>query len=147
VCTTWYVRGTDYYIVEVNREKLIYPDLKQKIVDLALQFNAIPIIEDKGSGIDLIRDLRRTSPVKPIPFNPQGDKLSRAMVQSAKIAAGHVHLRSHRPWFNDFKSELMQFPNGRHDDQVDSLTQFLAWIEQRQLNRAFTFRLGELGIG
>ena len=30
-------------------------------------------------------------------------------------------------WLPDFKQEMLTFPNGRYDDQVDSLTQFLAW--------------------
>ena len=38
-------------------------------------------------------------------------------------------------WLEDFRAELMQFPNGRHDDQVDSLSQFLACVEQRLRNR------------
>ena len=31
------------------------------------------------------------------------------------------------PWLDEFRSELLQFPDGRHDDQVDSLSQFLNW--------------------
>jgi hypothetical protein len=30
------------------------------------------------------------------------------------------------PWLDEFVSELLSFP-GRHDDQVDALTQGLAW--------------------
>ena len=41
----------------------------------------------------------------------------------------------HRPasasWLDDFRAELLQFPKGRHNDQVDSLSQFLAWIAKR----------------
>ena len=32
------------------------------------------------------------------------------------------------PWLKDFQNELLAFPNGRHDDQVDSLAQALAWL-------------------
>ena len=31
------------------------------------------------------------------------------------------------PWLDEFRSEMLRFPQGRHDDQVDSLSQFLAW--------------------
>ena len=27
-----------------------------------------------------------------------------------------------------FQTEILQFPAGKHDDQVDSLSQFLMWI-------------------
>ena len=36
------------------------------------------------------------------------------------------------PWLHEFKVEMMAFPNGKHDDQVDSLSQFLSWIGNRQ---------------
>jgi len=30
-------------------------------------------------------------------------------------------------WLAEFRSELLTFPNGRFDDQVDALAQLLAW--------------------
>ena len=50
-------------------------------------------------------------------------------VQSAKIEAGRVLLPKRAPWLFEFKAEIMQFPQGKHDDQVDSLSQLLAWHE------------------
>ncbi len=32
------------------------------------------------------------------------------------------------PWLQDFQTEILQFPAGKHDDQIDSLSQFLKWI-------------------
>ncbi len=37
-------------------------------------------------------------------------------------------LAERAPWLQDFQTEILQFPHGRHDDQVDSLSQFLMWI-------------------
>ncbi len=31
------------------------------------------------------------------------------------------------PWLDDFRLEVLAFPYGRFDDQVDSLSQFLTW--------------------
>jgi predicted phage terminase large subunit-like protein len=50
--------------------------------------------------------------------------------QSAKIEAGQVHLPKDAPWLDDFKSELLAFPKGHHDDQVDSVSQFLCWWQK-----------------
>ncbi len=50
------------------------------------------------------------------------------LAPSAKIEAGYVLLPERAPWLQDFQSEILQFPRGRHDDQVDSLSQFLMWI-------------------
>lgn len=55
--------------------------------------------------------------------------------QSAKIEAGHVHLPHRARWLDEFRNELLQFPKGKYDDQVDSMSQFLNWLEQRNRNR------------
>ncbi len=39
------------------------------------------------------------------------------------------------PWLDDFELEVLAFPYGRYDDQVDSLSQFLTWA-QRARRRA-----------
>lgn len=135
VCTTWLVKGKDYYLMDVLREKLSYPDLKRSVMDQALQYCADDIIiEDKGSGTSLIQDLHLdgTQGVPyPIGVTPEQDKITRMSAKSSKIEAGQVHLPNQAAWLSDFRAELLQFPHGRHDDQVDSLSQFLGWIDQR----------------
>ena len=57
VCTTWLVRGNLYYLINVLREKLNYPELKKTVVEHARKHLADSvIIENKGSGISLIDD-------------------------------------------------------------------------------------------
>jgi phage terminase large subunit-like protein len=51
--------------------------------------------------------------------------------RSAKIEAGHLHHPREADWLDPFLLELLAFPNGRHDDQVDSVSQFLKWISLR----------------
>ena len=57
--------------------------------------------------------------------------------QSAKIEARHVFLPRRAEWLEDLRTELLQFPHGRYHDQVDSMSQFLNWIDQRQRNRVW----------
>lgn len=143
-CTMWLISGNDYYLIDVLREKLRYPDLKRRIIDHALRFGANSIIiENKGSGIALIQELQReTADVPhPIAFNPEGEKVTRMHAQSAKIEAGQVHLPRRAEWLGEFRLELLQFPRGRHDDQVDSLSQFLAWLERRNRNQLRVYPL------
>ena len=47
--------------------------------------------------------------------------------QSAKIEEGRVLLPEKAPWLQDFQAEVLQFPQGRYDDQVDSMSQYLGW--------------------
>jgi predicted phage terminase large subunit-like protein len=143
VCSTWLVQGNLYYLIDVLREKLVYPDLKKTVIAHALRYRADAIIvENKGSGMALIDDLRRGgtagAPI-PIAFDPENDKLTRMATQAAKIEAGHVLLPTSASWLDDLRTELLQFPNGRHDDQVDSLSQFLSWIEQHSGASSFSW--------
>ena len=51
--------------------------------------------------------------------------------------------RSQRPGSRDFQTEMLTFPQGRHDDQVDSLSQYLAWAGQRHRSEPGIRSLGE----
>jgi predicted phage terminase large subunit-like protein len=98
------------------------------------------LIEDKESGTQLIQDLRyEKTGVRPIAIMPEGDKVTRLSSQSAHIEAGQVFLPESASWLDEFKAEVMAFPNGRHNDQVDSLSQFRGWAER---NKRFRIRSG-----
>ena len=43
-----------------------------------------------------------------------------------------MHLPEEAPWLVDFEKEVLAFPNGKFDDQVDSLSQFLRWLDYAQ---------------
>ena len=68
----------------------------------------------------------------PLRIRPEGDKVMRMSAQTAKIEAGAVDLPHHAPWLDDLKSELLAFPLGLHDDQVDSISQALNWLSYRR---------------
>jgi len=38
-----------------------------------------------------------------------------------RMAMLGLHVRQGAPWFADLRAELLSFPAGRHDDQVDAL--------------------------
>ena len=48
-------------------------------------------------------------------------------VQTAVIEADRVFVPKAATWLMDFQDEVTKFPAGKHDDQVDSLSQFLKW--------------------
>ena len=131
VCTTWLADKNDFYLLDVFRGRLEYPDLRRKVIALAeARRPATILVEDAGPGMNLLQDLQHSMPPglnRPIGVKPEGSKLERMAAQSAKIEAGQVHLPTSAPWLGDFLTELLAFPNGRHDDQVDSVSQFLCW--------------------
>jgi predicted phage terminase large subunit-like protein len=128
--------GPDHYLIDVFRARLQYPALRRQIADLAARHGAETIlIENAGPGMSLLQELRCDLPpgmAWPIGQKPEGSKLDRMVAQSAKIEAGHVHLPRAADWLDDFLLELLAFPYGRHDDQVDSVSQYLNWAAKRR---------------
>jgi len=138
VCTTWGTIGDDIYLLDVDRARRDFPSLKRRIVELARQWKTRTIlIEDKGAGTSLIQQLRTEHHGIPYPtaFLPKDDKLTRLHAQSARIEAGHVFLPERAAWLEELRIEIASFPQGRHDDQVDSISQFLAWFFARRSGR------------
>jgi predicted phage terminase large subunit-like protein len=131
VCTVWGVLYKQYYLLDVFRKRVNYPDLKRAVIELAKQHRAMNIvIEDKASGTQLIQDLKfdglpGITEYKPPPGT---DKVMRLHAQTAMFENGLVFLPRAAPWLADYVHELTGFPGTRHDDQVDSTTQFLDYI-------------------
>ena len=133
VCTTWVECEDGYYLIDVAVMRLEYPALKKAVGRLAEQFvpHAI-LIEDKASGQSLLQDLRRDTALPVIAIQPRGDKVTRFAAVSAMVEAGRVWLPQRAAWLVDFETELYAFPHGAHDDQVDSFSQFLAWVRGKR---------------
>ncbi|MCB9617761.1 MAG: phage terminase large subunit, partial [Sandaracinus sp.] len=128
VCSTWLKKGKEYYLLDVLRVRLEYPDLRRKILSQSKHFGAdLVLIEDASSGASLSQDLRREPGIYVKPIKPEGDKIVRLEARTAVIEAGHVWLPESAPWLADFLDEILAFPGGRFDDQVDSFSQFLTW--------------------
>ncbi|MBP3955411.1 phage terminase large subunit [Gemmata sp. G18] len=129
-CTTWGERHGGWDLLQVVVRRLEYPDLKSLVVSQATAWQPDAIlIEDKASGQQLLQDLRRETQLPIIAINPEADKITRAAACSALVESGRVYLPTHAAWLTDYEMEMMQFPNGAHDDQVDSTTQFLNWMK------------------
>lgn len=55
---------------------------------------------------------------------PVADKQTRAQAIQARMSMKKVHFPKFAPWYQDAVDQMLNFPNGAHDDFVD----FLAWI-------------------
>jgi predicted phage terminase large subunit-like protein len=129
VCTTWLiVDKRDYYLLDVTRGRYEYPRLRQAAVALAERFNPTAIVvEDASTGIALAQDLKDSGRFRVRPIPVDRDKVTRLYVQAAKFEAGHVYFPKSAPYLPELEAELLTFPQGKHDDQVDSITQALAF--------------------
>jgi predicted phage terminase large subunit-like protein len=115
----------------VFRQRLEYPDLRRAVKEMSRKYspNAV-VIEDKGSGTQLLQDLRFDGVYKLKAYcsPPGNDKQMRLFAQSAVFENGRVWLPKSAPWLADYVRELTTFPGTKHDDQVDSTTQALDYM-------------------
>ena len=135
VCTTWLIEKRNYYLVDVWRGRLEFPQLRHKLIALAREHapNEI-LIEQAGPGLHLVQELRAKPEAGvhvPIGIKPEGDKIVRMEAQCARFEAGQVFLPKEAPWLSAFLHEILAFPNTRYDDQVDSVSQLLCREETR----------------
>jgi predicted phage terminase large subunit-like protein len=141
VCVIVQVRGETIFVLDVFRERLEYPDLKRKVIELHRQWristnNYALLIENKGSGMSLVQDLKREH-IHAIAVEPKDDKVIRMNAQTARIEAGSVVLPQRAQWLDEFRQELLAFPASRHSDQIDAFSQ--------ALDHAFNARRGYCG--
>jgi predicted phage terminase large subunit-like protein len=127
VCSTWLYHDNKYFLMHVLRGRYNFPALKAQAISHAKAYNAgtVLIEDDGGVGTALAKELQDAG-LSAIAVKPDHDKRTRMSVQSAKFASGRVFLPREAPWLADLEAELFAFPNGRHDDQVDSISQALA---------------------
>jgi predicted phage terminase large subunit-like protein len=127
VCTTWLYHEKKYYLVDVLRERLDFPTLRTRAIAHAHAHHANTIlIEDTGVGTALVSELRNVG-LPAIAVKPQHGKQIRMFVQSQKFENGTALLPKQAPWLAELEAELFAFPHTLHDDQVDSVSQALAY--------------------
>ena len=131
VCTTWGIRGKNLYLLGLLRQRLEYPALKRAVRQQQNLFEATEVlIEDKASGTQLIQELIADGCHGVTRYQPECDKVMRLHAQTALIENGFVYIPETAPWLAEYLHEMTVFPNGKHDDQVDSTAQFLDWIKR-----------------
>jgi len=78
------------------------------------------IIKSLGPFIDKRMRERRVYCAQE-PMTSVADKPTRARSFQARAAMGKVYLPHNAPWVADLVAEMLTFPAGKHDDQIDAL--------------------------
>ena len=109
-------------LLDILRERLEGPNqpmmIKQKFDEY---IPAIIGVERANMGLTMYQQLRRSGlPV--IELKPDADKYARAIPVALKYEAGMMYHLEGADWLSDLEAELLDFPNGMHDDQVDVIS-------------------------
>lgn len=116
-------RSGDKFLLDQFRARVSGPELVPTIRRVALDAWACDVvwIESVGFQLALVDQARAAGiPVRELPRDK--DKIARALAATPALEAGSVWLPKSVPWLEDLESELLSFPNGAHDDQVDALS-------------------------
>ena len=133
-CVVLLRRREVFYILEVVRGRFRFEPLKRKVMEIKGRYGSgTLLIEESAISTGLIQSLREQS-INVTTHKPETDKRARLIAQSDLFAGGSVRFPPRAEWLEEFTAELLAFP-GRHDDQVDALTQGLAWGRQAWANK------------
>ncbi len=112
----------DLFIYEVLKKRILAGSHAKEIIRLARKYNTwYVIIESNGFQKTIEEELISMNFVT-YGFKSKESKQDRAAVLSSKINKGKVFLKARANWLDDLITELEEFPDGKHDDQVDALT-------------------------
>lgn len=117
----WAVCRHDGSLILLDMERLRFDQPKQQafIEDRWRAWQPHDMgVEDKAHGTALLQHLANQGyPV--FPLKADTDKVTRARGAVARYEMGRVYHRRNAHWLDAYENELLAFPNGAHDDQVD----------------------------
>ena len=139
-CTTWgvfYKTNSDGFdvahiiLLDAFKERMEFPELKAKAMEIYKEWMPDScIVEKKAAGAPLIYEMRRMGiPLQEYTPGKGSDKIARVNAISDLFASGFVWCPDTR-WAEEVMEECASFPNGDHDDLVDSTSQALLRFRQ-----------------
>jgi predicted phage terminase large subunit-like protein len=121
-----------HYAVRSERDRWDYEMLLKKTLWYADRYPRCQfIVEAAGSGIALIHSLMKSG-IPVLRYRPTRDKITRVSLALPVFEQKRVVIVGRPgkdPWVEPLVNELLSFPFGRFDDQVDSLVQGVGWAE------------------
>jgi len=124
-----------FYCYHSEEARRGFNDTIQDILAMRQAWHATYVlVELAATGHPIVEELERIGVPNVQGIVPQGGadspvgKLQKAKVASAYFKSGLVHFLADAPWYERKARNLARFPNGPHDDDVDTTTQALLWL-------------------
>jgi len=137
ICTATISKDNDIFVEDVIRDRIEAPDLIPVLQNIYDNYKPSFIgIEKTGYQLAMVQLARRSGlPIKEL--RADRDKVARAYPLSAKMEAGKIYFPRQKVWYANLERELLQFPAGEHDDQVDALAYIVTQVASRKEYRAY----------
>lgn len=117
--------GPKRFLLDLWRKHVGFGGGKEGLVELRSRvprINGPVVIEEKANGSAILEELEKLLGGL-LGFTPKDSKEQRAAVMEPRVEAGNWYLRDGAHWNDDVITEFAVFPNGKHDDIVDALSQ------------------------
>lgn len=138
----WGRVGANHYLLKRIKKRLTFNEMCDtiKIVSATYPTCRRKIVEKKANGQAIIDSLNSVIGGFEAYDPKMTDKLGRANSITPYLEAGNVFLpdASIDPTIDEMVDEMMKFPNGSHDDEVDAMSQYLCSYEYRASGRVDT---------
>lgn len=125
--------GTDLLaLFQVVRLKMLLPDVEATIEMLKRQDSpALIVIDSNGIGLGTAQSIQKKygkDRVKTANGDSSASKIERFGLAMSTAYGGRILLPTKAPWLEAWIYEMIGFPDGEYDDQVDSFTQVAAYF-------------------
>ncbi len=138
-------------VLDVHRERVPGPNQLALVRSLSARWRATKIgIESVAYQLAFVQAaLRAGLPVVELKRARGDTKETRAYLAAGRYEAGMVYHPRSAPWLGDFEAELLHFPAGAHDDQVDCVSDAcgLAEFASSRGSGAVGYRVGASSRG
>lgn len=120
------IYGTDknnnLFILDIIRAKVNPANHKGFIISIFEKYNTLKVGIESVQYQSSLVEILKSEGLPVYSLKPEKDKFRRAIPAATIMENGKVYMNRNMSELDNFESELMHFPNGKHDDMVDCLS-------------------------
>jgi predicted phage terminase large subunit-like protein len=138
--------GSRRYLLHVTNAHLDLTGTENEIRNCRATFAPISatLVEDKANGSSVIAHLKEEIPGL-IAVNPEGGKMARLVAAAPEFQANNWIIDRNGPWTHKVIEQLTMFPNCKHDDICDAVSQCAIWVQSHSYELTLIAGLKERG--
>lgn len=124
----WINVGDDFYLMDAYFTTMSFVATLDAARTFFIRYPdaSVRIVEKKANGPAIVSSMQAEFSGLLL-AEPRAEKKARAVAVTPAFAAGRVYIRAGQDWTQEVKEEWYRFPKRRHDDNVDAMTQALAY--------------------
>jgi predicted phage terminase large subunit-like protein len=123
--TIWGHRDGNWYLIAAHRFQYELPEVRGRLLEFDKHYRPdLILVDGVGVGFGLVQLLKRDG-LRHVESAKGSGKVADAETVAPMIEAGRVFYLPNAPGLTAFRDEVIAFPKGKYDDQVDSMVQLL----------------------